>query len=57
MKPINDTYGHQMGDILISETANCLKANAEKDMIVARIGGDEFVILIPNVGFPQVGTI
>lgn len=52
LKPINDTYG--IGRQLISETANCLKANAEKDMIVARIGGDEFVILIPNVGFPQV---
>ena len=54
LKLINDEYGHQMGDRLIRETANCLKAYADKEMIVARIGGDEFAILLPNASVSQV---
>ena len=54
LKPINDEYGHHMGDRLIRETANCFKEYADKEMIVARIGGDEFSILLPNVSVSQV---
>jgi len=48
LKRINDEYGHHMGDQLVREAANCFKAYAEKDAIVARIGGDEFAILMSN---------
>lgn len=54
LKRINDTYGHKMGDLLICEAANALRSYANQDMIIARIGGDEFAILMPNVDVPQV---
>jgi diguanylate cyclase (GGDEF)-like protein len=47
-KLINDTYGHLMGDRVIAETGELLRANARTEDIVARTGGEEFVILAPN---------
>lgn len=54
LKTINDKYGHQMGDRLISEAAKCLKAFADKEITLARIGGDEFALLFPNRTVSQV---
>lgn len=48
LKEINDEYGHQMGDRLIIATADCLKKFADEEMIVARVGGDEFIVLMPH---------
>lgn len=45
-KPLNDTYGHNVGDLLLIEVANRLKNNIRKLDVVARIGGDEFVIIL-----------
>ncbi len=45
LKTINDTYGHQEGDKALIETANLLKSNYRKSDIIARIGGDEFVVV------------
>lgn len=45
-KPLNDTYGHNVGDLLLIEVANRLKNNIRKLDAVARIGGDEFVIIL-----------
>lgn len=44
LKKINDTQGHEMGDTLIREMANCFKENLSSDMLAMRYGGDEFVI-------------
>ena len=44
-KPINDTYGHAMGDKLLQETAKRLLLCIRKNDYVFRIGGDEFTIL------------
>lgn len=44
-KSINDRYGHQFGDFMISETAAIIRANVRSEDIVFRYGGDEFLIL------------
>lgn len=45
-KPINDAFGHHYGDKLLAQTAKRIKAPLRDTDIVARIGGDEFVILL-----------
>lgn len=49
LKEINDTLGHKEGDLVLIETADILKKNYRESDIVARIGGDEFVVI--PVGF------
>lgn len=45
-KPINDTHGHAAGDRVLTAAAELLRANVARGDLVARMGGDEFVILI-----------
>ena len=47
-KSINDTYGHQNGDNVLIYISQSVKTRIRKDDIFARIGGEEFVILMPN---------
>jgi len=47
-KKINDTHGHQEGDRVLKEVASALCKNVRKVDYVARYGGDEFVVLMPN---------
>ncbi len=44
-KPINDSYGHEAGDVVLCAIANRLRALADKEGYVARLGGDEFAIV------------
>ncbi|MBI5327213.1 MAG: bifunctional diguanylate cyclase/phosphodiesterase [Deltaproteobacteria bacterium] len=45
-KHINDTYGHPIGDIIIKAVASLIKQNVRKSDVAARIGGDEFSLLL-----------
>lgn len=54
-KMVNDTFGHDEGDILLREVANILKATFRESDIVARIGGDEFVIF-PSIEQDEVNA-
>jgi diguanylate cyclase (GGDEF)-like protein/PAS domain S-box-containing protein len=48
-KPVNDTYGHSVGDALLVEVAKRLKAEKRDTDTVARIGGDEFAIILNHL--------
>ena len=48
LKETNDQLGHRAGDGLIRRTGEVLKASLEDDQFAARVGGDEFVILLPD---------
>lgn len=45
MKKLNDRFGHSTGDIILKQVANILKNSFRKSDIIARVGGDEFIVL------------
>jgi two-component system cell cycle response regulator len=47
-KEMNDSFGHRTGDLILKELADILKSSIRKSDIVARYGGDEFIILMPQ---------
>jgi len=52
-KQINDTYGHSMGNLLLKAVAQRLVRSLRNSDIVARFGGDEFVVLLPSIPLEQ----
>jgi len=56
-KLINDSYGHAVGDAVVMHTAQRLKAFCRKYDFVARMGGDEFAILLEQVGGGMASSV
>jgi diguanylate cyclase (GGDEF)-like protein len=57
-KPVNDTYGHGVGDLLLKEVALRIQDCLRESDTAARIGGDEFVVLLPAIETEQdAGTV
>lgn len=56
-KPINDTFGHDIGDLVLRTVAERLKAAIGEGQVAARIGGDEFVVAASNLSRQQVITL
>lgn len=49
-KEINDDFGHLAGDYILNEFSNLLKENLKKNRLIARFGGEEFIVLFENEG-------
>jgi diguanylate cyclase len=52
-KLINDTYGHRAGDRVLQSVATCFTSGLRSEDFVARIGGEEFVVLLTGLGFAR----
>lgn len=53
LKMVNDTFGHSYGDGIIIRAGAALVAGAEADSFVARVGGDEFIVILPGANDKQ----
>jgi diguanylate cyclase (GGDEF)-like protein len=56
-KNINDSYGHDVGDQVLSEVAQTLLASLTEETIVSRYGGEEFLIVLPDTSHDSAMTI
>lgn len=57
LKSINDIYGHYEGDSVLAEMANLIHGQLHSSDVLARWGGDEFVLLLPNVNLENAIAI
>ncbi len=56
-KNVNDTYGHSIGDEVISFVADILRKFQRKSDVVCRYGGEEFVMLLPNTSIKEALSV
>lgn len=56
-KAINDTYGHNVGDDVLTVVGRLLKKRLRQTDLVARLGGDEFAVLTPQTGVVEAQTV
>nr|GID84799.1 hypothetical protein Ade03nite_37230 [Actinoplanes derwentensis] len=56
-KAVNDTLGHQAGDLLLIETGRRLSTTVADHGLVSRLGGDEFAVLLPHATLPEAAEL
>ena len=56
-KPVNDTYGHAVGDALLVEVADRLRHIVRPADLIARLGGDEFTVVLHDLGDAPVAVV
>lgn len=56
-KLVNDTYSHDAGDRVLATTAKLLAATLDQGDVIARYGGDEFVVLVPEASTDRVAVL
>ncbi len=56
-KSVNDSFGHSAGDKVLAETARRLGDNLREGDLLARIGGEEFLVALPDAGPEQAGKM
>ncbi|RUQ79565.1 GGDEF domain-containing protein [Legionella septentrionalis] len=56
-KKVNDEYGHDFGDHILQRFCHLLRQQLRKEDVMARYGGDEFVVLIENINLKKAGLI
>ena len=56
-KAVNDRYGHPLGDHLLVEAAARLRASTRRTDLAARVGGDEFAVLLPATGLRGAAAV
>jgi diguanylate cyclase (GGDEF)-like protein/PAS domain S-box-containing protein len=56
-KEVNDTYGHEIGDMTLQQVAAVLKSNLREVDIIGRIGGEEFAVLLPHTSLDEAAVL
>lgn len=56
-KQVNDTYGHPVGDCVIRHLADLMGSICRRQDLLARVGGEEFAVLMPDTGMEEAATV
>ncbi|UEL48650.1 GGDEF domain-containing protein [Terrisporobacter hibernicus] len=56
-KKVNDKFGHKVGDIVLQQVSECMKKNLREKDSIFRWGGEEFLILLPNINYEEGSKI